>query len=126
MTSSSESSDIRVARVYDPAGPDDGSRILVDRLWPRGLAKAAAALDDWCKAVAPSTELRTWYGHDPARFDEFTAKYLAELEDADRADALATLTETCRRGTTTLLTATKELEISHAAVLARVLAEQVR
>lgn len=126
MTSSSESSDIRVARVYDPAGPDDGSRILVDRLWPRGLAKAAAALDDWCKAVAPSTELRTWYGHDPARFDEFTAKYLAELEDADRADALATLTETCRHGTTTLLTATKELEISHAAVLARVLAEQVR
>jgi uncharacterized protein YeaO (DUF488 family) len=115
--------DVRVARVYDPPEPEHGTRVLVDRLWPRGLAKATAALDDWCQAVAPSAELRTWYGHDPERFDQFTAKYLAELEDDDRAGALASLRQARRHGTLTLLTATKELQISHASVLARVITE---
>lgn len=117
------SSGVRVARVYDPPGPDDGARVLVDRLWPRGLAKDAAALDDWCREIAPSTELRTWYGHDPARFDEFAARYRAELDEPDRAAALASLRERRGRQTVTLLTATKELDISHAVVLARVLSD---
>lgn len=113
---------VRIARVYDPAGPDDGTRVLVDRVWPRGLAKAKAALDDWCKAVAPSTELRKWYGHDPARFAEFSRRYHAELsEPGPAADALADLRALAAKGPLTLLTATKALDISQAAVLAELL-----
>ncbi|QWF78629.1 DUF488 domain-containing protein [Amycolatopsis sp. CA-230715] len=115
------STDIRVARVYDPPRPEDGTRVLVDRLWPRGVKKADAALDDWCRDVAPSNELRTWYGHVPERFAEFADRYRAELADPPRADALASLRDTCRTGTVTLLTATKVLETSHATVLAEVL-----
>ncbi|HEX5406931.1 MAG TPA: DUF488 family protein [Pseudonocardiaceae bacterium] len=115
--------DVRVARVYDPPESTVGTRVLVDRLWPRGLAKATAALDDWCKDIAPSNELRHWYAHDPDLFVQFTAMYRAELEDADRAAALANLREIGRHHTITLLTATKDLEISHAAVLANVIPE---
>jgi uncharacterized protein YeaO (DUF488 family) len=112
---------VRVARVYDGPRPDDGARVLVDRLWPRGLAKDAAALDDWCRQVAPSTELRAWYGHDPVRFDEFVTRYRDELDEPERAAALDGLTELSRRGTLTLLTAVKALDISHAVVLARLI-----
>ncbi len=70
---------IRVRRVYDPPGRDDGLRVLVDRLWPRGLKKAEAAIDLWLKEAAPSAELRRWFGHDPARFEEFKARYAAEF-----------------------------------------------
>jgi uncharacterized protein YeaO (DUF488 family) len=97
--------------------------VLVDRLWPRGLSKAAAALDEWDRAVAPSRELRAWYAHDPARFDEFAERYRAELEQPEPAAALAALRERCSRGPVTLLTATRALEISQAAVLAGVLSE---
>jgi uncharacterized protein YeaO (DUF488 family) len=110
-----------VARVYDPPGPDDGARVLVDRLWPRGLSKEAAALDDWCRQIAPSADLRTWYAHDPARFDEFAARYRAELDDDERAVALTALRDRCSREAVTLLTAAKAVKISQAAVLARVL-----
>ena len=72
--------EMKVGRVYDPPAPGDGTRVLVDRLWPRGLTKAKAHIDEWCKEVAPSTELRKWYHHDPARFAEFTHRYRAELE----------------------------------------------
>jgi uncharacterized protein YeaO (DUF488 family) len=118
------SAEVRVARVYDPPTPDDGARVLVDRLWPRGLAKAAAALDDWCKQIAPSPELRSWYRHDPERFDQFAARYRAELAEPDRAAALAALREISHRRTLTLLTATKALSISHATVLAQVIRER--
>lgn len=111
----------RVARIYDPAGPDDGSRVLVDRLWPRGLAKDAVALDDWCKQVAPSNELRTWYAHDPDRFDEFAERYRVELDEPDRAAALDSLRALARQGTLTLLTATKALPLSHATILAELI-----
>ncbi|WP_326834447.1 DUF488 domain-containing protein [Amycolatopsis rhabdoformis] len=115
---------VRFSRVYDPAGPDDGTRVLVDRVWPRGLAKAKAALDDWCKAVAPTTELRKWYGHDPDKFAEFTRRYRAELaEPGPQADALAGLREAAANGPLTLLTASKALDISQAAVLADLLSE---
>jgi len=109
--------ELRVARIYDEPGPADGRRILVDRLWPRGVSKERAKLDDWCKEVAPSDELRRWYGHDPVRFDEFAARYRAELATGDQAEALARLAATAKAGTVTLLTATKAPELSQAAVL---------
>lgn len=110
---------VRVARIYDPATGDDGYRLLVDRLWPRGLRRDDARFDEWCKDIAPSTSLRTWYGHRPDRFAEFTQRYQQELADADHAGALEhlrTLAETHR--TLTLLTASKDIALSHAAVLA--------
>ncbi|WP_445189157.1 DUF488 domain-containing protein [Pseudonocardia sp. Cha107L01] len=118
-------SHVRVERVYVERGPCDDIRVLVDRLWPRGLSRARADLDDWCKGVAPSAELRTWYGHDPDRFAEFERRYRRELDDPERADALRYLRELARCRTLTLLTATRKPEISEAAVLADVLnAEQ--
>jgi uncharacterized protein YeaO (DUF488 family) len=112
---------VRVRRIYDEPTPDDGVRVLVDRVWPRGITKERAHLDEWCKQVAPSTELRTWYGHDPARFDEFVRRYHDELADPERAHALAHLRDLAARTTLTLVTATKDLEISQAAVLAGLL-----
>jgi uncharacterized protein YeaO (DUF488 family) len=116
---------VDVARVYDPPVPADGARVLVDRLWPRGIAKASAESEgwSWCPEVAPSTELRRWYGHDPARFDEFVARYRQELGQPERATALAGLQDLQRQGALMLLTATKDVELSHAAVLARMLNE---
>jgi uncharacterized protein YeaO (DUF488 family) len=119
----SPSPHVRIARVYAPPTPADGARVLVDRLWPRGLAKAAAQLDDWCKAIAPSTELRGWYGHVPERFEEFVGRYRAELEEPARVEALTALTALSRRGPVTLLTATKVPELSHAAVIAQAMAD---
>lgn len=115
--------EIRLVRVYDPPSAEDGSRILVDRVWPRGLSKERAQVDEWCKSVAPSTELRKWYGHDPERFAEFTRRYRDELADAERAEAFAHLRELSARTTVTLLTATKRIEISQAAVLSDLLRE---
>jgi uncharacterized protein YeaO (DUF488 family) len=116
-------SGVDVGRVYDPPGPGDGQRILVDRLWPRGLSREAAQLDDWCKQVAPSAELRKWYGHDPDKAEEFAARYRAELEEPERAEAIDRLVELSRLGPVTLLTATKELELSHAPLLAQAIAD---
>ncbi len=112
---------VRQRRVYDPPEPADGTRVLVDRLWPRGLAKAKAAIDEWCKDIAPSTELRKWYSHDPARFDEFSRRYRGELTEPERAEALAHLRTLAKTRPVTLLTATREPKISEAAVLADVL-----
>jgi uncharacterized protein YeaO (DUF488 family) len=114
---------IQVRRIYDAPKPDDGVRVLVDRLWPRGVSKARAALDDWCKQIAPSTELRTWYHHDPTLFGEFTRRYTDELCDPERSAALTRLREIARHQTLTLLTGTKTPEISEAAVLAQVLTD---
>jgi uncharacterized protein YeaO (DUF488 family) len=111
---------VRVRRVYEDPEPDDGTRVLVDRIWPRGLTKAKAALDDWCKDVAPSDELRKWYGHDPERFAEFGRRYQQELKDPQRADSLTQLRELAK-DPLTLLTATRQPEISEAAVLADLL-----
>jgi uncharacterized protein YeaO (DUF488 family) len=112
---------VQVRRAYDTPERGDGTRVLVDRIWPRGLAKAKAEFDEWCKEVAPSTELRKWYSHDPARFEEFTRRYHAELEQPERSDALAHLRELAKDRTLTLLTATKQPEISEAEVLAEML-----
>lgn len=110
--------EVRVRRVYDQSAPDDGVRVLVDRVWPRGLSKDKAQIDEWCKQVAPSTELRKWYGHDPDRFSEFTRRYLSELEDPERAEALARLRALASKRAVTLVTATRAVEISQARVLA--------
>ncbi len=112
---------MRVARIYGEDADSAGARILVDRLWPRGVSKVAAALDEWCQAVAPSNELRHWYEHDPAKFGEFTERYQQELTDPERAAALDSLREWHARGPVTLLTATRQADISHAAVLAGIL-----
>ena len=112
---------VRVRRVYDPPAPEDGVRVLVDRVWPRGLRKDAAGLDGWCQQVAPSTGLRKWYGHDPEKFAEFARRYRAELAEPERAAEVARLRELARERTLTLLTATKEPDLSQAAVLAELL-----
>lgn len=112
---------IRVRRVYDEPADGDGARVLVDRIWPRGLRKDALHLDDWAKDVAPSTGLRTWYGHDPAKFGEFRERYLDELGGAAQRAALGRLRARVAAGPLTLLTATRDLDHSQAAVLAQLL-----
>jgi uncharacterized protein YeaO (DUF488 family) len=109
---------VRVRRVYDAPAGDDGHRVLVDRIWPRGLSKEKAAVAEWLKAVAPSPELRRWYGHDPERFGEFRRRYEQELRDPERSQALAHLRGLSSSGPVTLLTATRDVEHSQAAVLA--------
>jgi uncharacterized protein YeaO (DUF488 family) len=118
-------SQIRVRRVYDAPSPDDGARVLVDRIWPRGLRKDAAHLDEWAKDVAPSTELRKWYEHDPAKFDEFRRRYLDELSGSAQRKELGRLRELAATRPVTLLTASRAVDISQAAVLAQVLRQPV-
>lgn len=110
--------DVRIRRIYEKPSPQDGKRILVDRLWPRGVSKQDAHIDEWLKAVAPSTDLRRWYGHEPGKFGDFKRRYATELADADHAGAWRHLTEEAAKGTITLLTATKDIDRSEAAVLA--------
>ena len=116
---------IRTARVYDPPDESKGNRILVDRLWPRGLKKAETQLDDWMRDVAPSNELRRWYGHDQSRWPEFERRYEAELAEPNRGSSLNRLEELARKEDVSLLSATKDLEHSNAAVLARVLKDRL-
>lgn len=113
--------EVRVRRVYEDPEPADGARVLVDRLWPRGLRKDAAELDEWLRDVAPSAELRTWYGHDPAKFAEFRERYLDELAGPAPRAALGRLRTLAAEGPLTLLTATKDAGHSQAAVLAGLL-----
>lgn len=109
---------IRIARIYQDVDPDDGQRVLVDRIWPRGIRKDDPRVGIWLKDVAPSKELREWYDHRPERFDEFASRYEAELTDNPALDELRKLT---KRGVVTLVTAVRDLDGSHAAVLAKVL-----
>ena len=109
---------VRYRRAYDPIEPDDGARILVDRLWPRGISKEHLELTAWLKEIAPSTELRRWYGHRPDLFEEFRTRYLAELTDADHRVAADQLRQYVKQGPVTLLTGSKAADISDAAVLA--------
>lgn len=107
--------DIGLKRAYEPASADDGARILVDRLWPRGISKEKAALDDWMKDLAPSTELRKWFGHDPARWEEFQSRYLTEL--AAHGDALEQIRTLARAGRVTLIYGAKDEQHNEAVVL---------
>ena len=110
---------IRLKRAYEPAAPEDGFRVLVDRLWPRGVSKNEARIDLWLKEVAPSAELRKWFGHDPAKWDEFRTRYFRELDG--QPEAVAQLRKLARAGPVTLVYAARDEEHSGALVLARFL-----
>lgn len=110
---------IAIKRVYDPPASGDGLRILIDRLWPRGISKDKVKLDAWVRDLSPSTELRKWYGHDPKLFAEFRRRYRCEL--AVRRDELAALRATIEGRHVTLLTATREFDLSHGVVLRQLL-----
>jgi uncharacterized protein YeaO (DUF488 family) len=112
---------IRVKRVYAPPDPADGARYLVERLWPRGMKKENAALTGWLKEVAPSTELRKWYSHDPERWPEFQKRYREELKDDTHQEALAKLRQAARKGLVTLVYAAHDEERNSAVVLKQVL-----
>jgi uncharacterized protein YeaO (DUF488 family) len=115
---------MRTERVYDEPQPGDGTRVLVDRLWPRGMHRDDPRIGQWCKQVAPSTELRRWYGHDPQRYAEFARRYRAELAEPEMAPYLAELRDLAAHGPVTLVTATKRLDESHLGVLKAVLEDQ--
>lgn len=105
---------VRIKRVYEPAKKSDGKRILIDRLWPRGLTKEEASIDTWIKDVAPSTALRKWFGHDPAKWEQFQRKYKQELA---QSDALGALRELLATGKATLVYAAKDEKHNDAVVL---------
>ena len=115
---------MRIARVYDPPQPDDGVRVLADRLWPRGVRKDDPRIDRWIKDVAPSSELRRWYNHELERYDEFVARYEHELEEPTAAKALGELREFAAAGPVTLLTSAKDVEHGHLVVLKRLLGKR--
>lgn len=106
-----------IERVYASPEPSAGRRVLVDRLWPRGVRKDGAPVDEWCREVAPSTELRRWYGHAPERFEEFSRRYQAELELPPARDAVQRLLDAAADGPVVLITATRDVEHSGARVL---------
>ncbi|KUN19985.1 hypothetical protein AQJ23_36705 [Streptomyces antibioticus] len=112
---------VRVRRVYESPEPEDGVRVLVDRLWPRGLSKDAARVDEWPKAITPSTELRRWYHAGEGSYEEFARRYEAELAAPEATELLDHVRELAAKGPVTLLTSAKTPEESHAAVLARLL-----
>jgi uncharacterized protein YeaO (DUF488 family) len=114
---------VGVKRVYDEPSPDDGVRVLVDRLWPRGVRKDAGRFDRWVPDVAPSTDLRRWYGHDPAKFGEFARRYRRELAESSVSSALDELARCAAQGPLTLLTASRDLAHAHTVVLCELLAE---
>jgi uncharacterized protein YeaO (DUF488 family) len=111
--------DVRLKRAYEPAQSSDGYRVLIDRLWPRGVSRAALKLNEWERELAPSTELRRWFGHQPGRFEQFRQRYLDELSSA--RPRLAELRRRARKGRLTLVYAARDTEHNDAVVLADVL-----
>ena len=112
-----DSAGLRIKRVYDPPEESDGMRVLVDRLWPRGLSKEEARLDEWMREVAPSPGLRKWFGHDPEKFAAFTLRYKAELQEEPALPELKRLCTWAEEGSLTLLYAAKDERHNHARVL---------
>jgi uncharacterized protein YeaO (DUF488 family) len=110
---------VRLKRAYESAAPADGYRVLIDRLWPRGLSRRQARLDDWDKKLAPSTSLRQWFGHEPSRFDDFRRSYIEELRD--QRPCLTRLRRRAREGTVTLVYFAHDVEHNDAVVLAEIL-----
>jgi uncharacterized protein YeaO (DUF488 family) len=111
--------EIKIKRAYDPIEKSDGFRILVDRLWPRGISKAEAHFDLWLKEIAPSTELRNWYKHDPKKWPEFTKRYFSELHD--KKELVDTILEQAKKHTVTLIYSAKEEEHNNAVALKKYL-----
>ena len=116
--------DVRLKRAYDPASTSDGYRVLIDRLWPRGVTREKARLDEWARELAPSAELRSWFGHDPSRFAEFSRRYNAELVAQRRK--LRELRRRAREGRVTLVYGARDTEHNDAVVLATVLRRGAR
>jgi len=108
-------------RIYEPVDERDGYRVLIDRLWPRGVSKTAAHLDEWAKTLSPSNELRHWYGHDPAKWEEFQRRYAEELDTEEAQLVLNALVARAKRGRVTLLYSAREASISNAEALLRLL-----
>jgi uncharacterized protein YeaO (DUF488 family) len=115
--------DLRLKRAYDPPSKRDGARVLVDRLWPRGVRKDNLKLSLWSKEIAPTTELRRWFGHDPSRFDEFSRRYRAELDSNTKA--LSQIDDLLKHGRVTMLYAAHDPDHNHAVVLAAYLRSTV-
>jgi uncharacterized protein YeaO (DUF488 family) len=113
---------IRTKRIYDPPGPDDGYRVLVDRLWPRGVSKERAKVDEWARELAPSDGLRKWFGHDPERFDEFRDRYRQEL--AERSEQLQELRRRARTQPVTIVFGARDEQHNNAVVLAELLRQR--
>jgi uncharacterized protein YeaO (DUF488 family) len=111
---------VRITRAYEPASEGDGFRVLVDRLWPRGVSKEKARLDTWMKEIAPSTVLRRWFGHDPARWDEFERRYRAELAEPERRHLVDELANRARHGPVTLVYGARDTAHNEAVVLCAV------
>jgi uncharacterized protein YeaO (DUF488 family) len=114
-----KSSNVKLKRAYEPPAPGDGTRILIDRLWPRGISKAQAALDEWMKEVAPSTALRQWFGHDPERWTEFRRRYAEEVRG--HREQLGRLRALARKGPVTLVFSARDERHNDAVVLRNVL-----
>ncbi len=119
-TTRSTTDQVRIKRAYEPADDGDGYRVLVDRLWARGVSKEKAHLDAWMKEIAPSTELRRWFGHDPARWDEFQRRYRAELAEPERRQLVEALAERATQGQVTLIYGARDTLHNEAVVLCAV------
>lgn len=117
---------VATKRAYDPAAPSDGYRVLIDRLWPRGVSKVKAHLDAWEKDVAPSSELREWYEHDPAKWPEFQKRYREELKAPAAKAVLDALVRRAKRGRVTLVYSSRAADISDVAVLEKLLSGRVK
>lgn len=117
---------VRVRRVYDPPDPQDGVRVLVDRLWPRGVSKEAARVDEWPKGLTPSTELRRWYHAGGGSFEEFARRYESELAEPEASELLDHVRALAEKGPVTLVTSAKSVAESHTAVLVRLLTADQR
>jgi len=117
---------IAVKRAYEPPAPEDGQRVLVDRLWPRGISKARIQIDAWIRDLAPSTELRKWFNHDPARWEEFQRRYREELKAPERAALLDDLAARAREQLVTLLYGARDTEHNEAIVLQEILDHRLR
>jgi len=115
---------VKIKRVYDPVSPDDGRRILVDRLWPRGLTKEGADIDEWLKDIAPSSELRKWFAHDPSKWEEFVRKYEGELRQ--KPEPMEYLTEIATKEKITLLFSARDREHNNALVIKRTIDHRKR
>ncbi len=120
------SGNVRLRRAYDEPTADDGYRVLVDRLWPRGRTKEVLRLDSWVRDLGPSTDLRKWFGHDPARWPEFRKRYLAELAEATRSQVLDDLAERAHKGPITLVYGARDVEHNDAQVIAEVLERRLQ
>ena len=119
-------SHVRLQRAYDEPTPDDGYRVLVDRVWPRGRSKEHLRLDEWARDLGPSTQLRKWFGHDPARWPDFRARYHAELTDPDRSRTLDALAQRARGGLVTLVFGAHDTEHNQARVIADEIQRRLR